>query len=365
MRYAARQFILLVHLLIFSAMGGAPCFAQEIITIDLAEDEGEDYSLPVDADRALSIRVVNRVPNPDVNYTITVEVGEVEIEALPVDVFGGPRADTTAASPELSDDCAKWQSAYKKRYDALYGSMEEDRILSLKNGLYEAIDSVEAASDCSFPEEPNRDAAESLIGNTEVQFPAYRLSLGERLDVTIVRRESDSSELKTWRRSFATRPPGTWRVSYGFTFIGNVTSHVIPEPLYTTVEDEDGDNVITKQSEERRWMTFAPSVFFSFVPHGAATRKFTWGPTAGVGFDLSDPVAFLGIGIDYRMNLGVRLGIAFHEVEVLKGKYREGMVVDPQLSSDELHEDQPRLNPFITIAFRFDRAPFTSPAGSE
>ena len=176
------------------------------------------------------------------------------------------------------------------------------------------------------------------------------LKKGERVEITIKRMGS----AKTWTAIFTTGEKGAWRASYGFAFIPDGLSQ---ERKYYL----DSDNKIAKENTEGVKWDYAPSIFFNWFPATSQANDFSIGLSGGLGMNFNaNPIVFLGISATYNYNISVNLGLAAHQLKYLKGRYTEGQVINENNFDEEdgLHQKLFKINPCISISFRFEQNPF-------
>lgn len=330
------------------------------ISIDLSKSAGDVITESVPANTNFRLIIKNLVPNPAFNYNILIEV---KIELVPefdlgesISVEDTPDADFKATE----DSCSTFSEKYVEAYNALLNATNEneieDKIAQLAIAMHRLDSLVKADPECIFPEKPQKSDAEKLISNTsKILERPFKLKSGERLEVTIIRSQKGETQTRQWKHIYRTGSRGKWNTSYAFSFIPNV----ITEETYFTAQKDSGVFLITKE-ENRKVMDFAPSIFFTWTPSEKENNDFVFSLAGGLGFDFNDPVVFFGGGVHFNQNLGLIVGVAAHKQMRLLGKYSEGDTILTTLETSQLHEELYRVNPFISLSFRFKSNPFSN-----
>jgi hypothetical protein len=183
------------------------------------------------------------------------------------------------------------------------------------------------------------------------------LDRGERLTVTVTRKKDDQSNPprwgeKTWKFVFTTGPRGEWNASYGFAFLPERNEEFFAK------EQDDGTFVVTRQSESSD-LDVEPAVFFTWTSAKRQGKAWTWGPTAGLGFDLSEPTVFAGYSWTYNRNITFIAGAGVHQRSRLDGTFEEGQVLEQTLTPDQLEDDEGfGVSGFVGVTLRFGKNPF-------
>jgi hypothetical protein len=122
------------------------------------------------------------------------------------------------------------------------------------------------------------------------------------------------------------------------------------------LEGEAGKFRITRKSDNRDY-DFAPAIFYAWMPEAWRGNYASFSLAGGLGFDLSDPVVFLGPAVTIRHNLTVVAGVVMHKERRLNGEYNVDDVISESLSEEQLHEDTYNPTWFAGLSFRFDSRP--------
>jgi hypothetical protein len=309
-------------------------FAQPL-EVNLAKlTAGTPDTVTVSPGRDRVVIVKNRIPGKA--YTVTVRERPIPIPALSLTPF--------KADKDRDTDCDALDGALKK----LNGATEEASVPDL-------VDQVAKMKAKIKP-----DACSELVADAERQIKATRSELDERFSivagielVVTVERDQNGKSLK-WEKVFSGGPRGEWLISYGFTFLPDDD-----ERWFSKATDNPKEFAITEKAERQKF-DFAPSVFFTWLPTSQANRNFNYGPTAGLGFDLSTPVVFLGGSVGWNQNIAFVGGLVAHQVERLSGEYNPNQIIGENLSSDKLVERTYAATYFLGLSFRFGSSPFKS-----
>jgi hypothetical protein len=326
------------------------------VVLDLSKDPGriEPIKVSMDIDR---IVMTNYIPAIREKYKVKIEVQEYVPEPLPIPSGfideKGPCSDLVTAIKDFVDfNQADFNVEWEKGEMVIAGKYEKIRIELGK-------------TKCGTDTIKNR-AKEILTMQDDTIGGPFVMKEGDEVMVTITRGKY------IWTYSIS-RPHGNWFVSYGFSFISPLIYR--PDKYFVTNNPDDEKSFLLKQSpREAEWydLEFVPSVFFWWMP--AKARKWNIGPTAGLGFDMKDPVVFAGVALVYNYNIGVNAGLAFHQLNILKDQYvpetssedaaaedlTNATVIKENLSPDQLYDRKYRFNLFISITFRFGSNPFKS-----
>lgn len=315
-------------------------FAQELLPTDLsthAANTSISYSIEAGNHRVV---VRNVLPSQRDRYTVSVIVGNTPIPPLTLDEFE-PRMPEITLTDE---DCTRLKAAY----DSLRNASVESEVPSRVRALEEALD------DSSCSEDVQAAARVLLASTTIVMDRVHSVRVGQQVTVTVTKGGTDGEAVTTWTSIYSTGSRGTWRATYGFSFVTDWLSD--NETYYA---DEVGEGLYEVAAEKNREpLTFIPSLFFSWLPVSSELRTWSTSLTAGLGFDLSAPVVFLGGAITYNQNLSVSSGVALHQQQVLRGRYVLGDTIQANLTEDQLHSKAYRPNIFVSVALRFGANPF-------
>lgn len=180
----------------------------------------------------------------------------------------------------------------------------------------------------------------------------YSLTEGQELVATASRPDAKGGT-STWEVVFSTGESGKWLTTYGFVFLYDRDSD------YFSAPQGDGSYKITKEHHDFS-MQFTPSIFFTWLPASQANSALTFGPTAGLGFDLTSPVVSLGASLLYHYNVSLIAGGSMTRHRTLLGQYQDGQTTKENLTNDQLTHLVYAPTWFAGLTFRFGSNPFTS-----
>lgn len=314
------------------------------IVIDLAAIGADTvFSRPGRAGTEYSFRLVNRLPDSGVSYEVSIEISQTPIRELTL--FG-------AVPPQGGGSDKIWAMGAGgiRTPDPCDGELEEARKLLAKASAEYQVPEKLAASvkllsqSCSNRAEELRLATEQSIDSNE----ATLLGSGEELEVLVKRKKSDGTSTSwTYRLTTAS---GEWRAAYGFTFVPNED-----ERFFTEAQPSGAFKIMAQADRER--LDYVPSVLFTWSVPQDAQRSWQNGFTAGLGYDLEQPVVFAGWAWTVHQNVIVTAGVAVHRQSRLLGRYREGQEVAENLEPAQLTEHTYGPNAFAGVAFRFGQDP--------
>lgn len=327
----------MAKLLTLVALGG--CLASpargETLEVNLANMEpGGSVTVTVAHSSEYVVVVTNRIPGK--SYSISYLKRVIPIPALPSMPAPPPTLETTA--------CGALSIAVNK----LNGTDTEASVPNLIKGVESAKGKVKPG-DCR---DEIAEADQQLRATRSESDEHFTIGAGEELRVTVER--TQNSKILKWEKVFSGGPRGEWLVSYGFTFIPNDD-----ERWFSKTTTEPKQFVITKKADRQNY-DFAPSIFFIWLPASMANRNSSYGPTAGLGFDLSNPVVFLGGCYGWNQNIHLVGGVVAHQVQRLSGEFQRGQTIGENLASDKLTEKTYRASYFLGVSFRFGSNPFKS-----
>jgi hypothetical protein len=345
--------ILLLVPAVLVAMGSTgKAQATRVIVIDLAtQDEGSELVQPlsIETEENVSVLIKNRLTFPDHRYNVEIKLENLTIPPLPISSLGGfgevlkvkvQPPTITRPDSECNDRCLAILEEIKK-------ASSEKLLPSLKNKF-----SAELGDKCKGKSDVIAfyvSVAESLTSYEPVDN--ITVKRGQEMTVVITRSSGDK-ELK-WTNIYRTGPRGHWIFSYGFSFpyLAN------EERDYFTKADSDTSYTITKKNAVGK-VKYIPAVYIHWFPTRDELKDWSCSVVGGIGFDLENPVVFIGGSVTYNQNLSFMLGGMLHQVNDLDGRYHENEKVKENLESAQLLVQKWVLNPCFTISFRFDNDPF-------
>lgn len=278
----------------------------------------------------VSVRVINKAPTG--RYRIDWELRRTAIPPLELPTAGiEEEPDTTC-------------SHLRATTDTLLKCDDEAKVPDLVERIKDALE-----KSCDSTVE---NSASQAIARTRSSPIVVEMGSDAQLYVTVVRLADDGSETKRWEVVYKTEPSGEWFASYGFTFIPS------DNDVYFSKSAGPDSFQVTKEADNQEF-DFAPAVFFSWMPGRLSTPALSPSLTAGLGFDLDNPVVFLGLSLSYHYNISLVGGGVMHQVTRLSGKYEPNDTITENLSEGQLSEDTYAFGWFFGVSFRFGGAPKT------
>lgn len=276
----------------------------------------------------LTVDIINRIPGA--RYRLHWEIGTRPIPPLPL-----PTQDAAG----LTDGCRDAE----RSVNALNQASSEEEVARIVSELPGAF------QDCDDRNLHNR--KDQLIARTREQIQV-ELGYESELRVEVVRLDNEGKELKRWEAAYRSPDSGEWFVSYGFTFLPNNDVLFFSD----AIEGEAGKFRITRKTDNREH-DFAPAIFYAWMPEALRGNYASFSLAGGLGFDLSDPVVFLGPAVTIRHNLTIVAGVVMHKERRLSGEYNSADVITESLSEEQLHEETYKPTWFAGLSFRFDSRP--------
>lgn len=325
------------------------CFSQEFL-IDLSQNPGMEQVRSVNPDETLKLKIINKIPGK--SYSVSVIKENIPISEIEL----SNQLEGIATSGGGVARCAQFISSVMEIYEIENESDVPSKIQSIESEIIRFQELFQTGVD----QDPNTGCdriqiakAQEIIRKTQQILEPYSLKAGQKLTV-IVSTKDDSIE-KKWISVFTTGQKGEFQVSYGFSFI---TQMISQENIFFT--QQSGDTYNITREVNRRSLTFAPSIFFTWAGKKSIENDFNLSISGGIGFDLESPTVFLGPTISYNQNIKFHFGLAANKQYSLYGKYSEGQQLDEQLNVDQLHEKIYKLNPYFSLSIRLKDNPFQS-----
>jgi len=318
-------------------------------TIDLSTSEGDTIKMPIETKKDFKIQIKNKLPLK--NYTISVKskLNPVPPLTLPTDLIN-MNDDTLsiggmARCPELIEII-----------DSLYSAKSETDLPLIKNFIRLKKEQLEKEIKENGQSELgcldyHISKIDYLLKSTEQILNPINVKKNTEIEIEITRKEGEKT--KKWIYILETPKKGEWNVGYGFTFITQMFSE---EGRYFLSQKDS--TFIIKESNSKKILEFVPTIIFSYTPTKWANNTWSTSLIGGIGFDFEKPVVLFGGSLSYNQNLSLSIGVAAHEQNQLNGRYENEQVLKELISDDQLYESLYRINPFISVTFRFDRNPF-------
>lgn len=317
-----------------------PALSAKSLILDLGVlDPGQTHSFSV-APGDYSVELRNRLPG--LTYSFNVEVTVIPIPPLPSLAQLENRIDSFTG---LTSAC----QTVAKQTTALANATDEKQVRARAETLKHELGTMMCQDEAIL--QPARD----LLSETSLTLAGpWTVVRGEELKVTV--RRVDNTGGAVWTVIYSAGPRGEWQTSYGFSFLPDGD-----EEYFLAQSD---DTFVVTEKKDREELDFAPGVFFTWVPRKKLLANLSIGPTAGLGFDLDNPVVFAGAAFTWNQNISLVLGAALHQERRLAGRYNTGDELTENLEPDQLHETTYAPTWFAGISFRFGSNPFGSDEGS-
>lgn len=328
------------------------------ITIDLSEKNQESVKKTVNSDSKLTIKATNLLLKDD-TYTISVNRVKQDIPEIPTPSVAGVTPDADGGVGIAAGSKTYLSSGCELEDDIIdLFSQTDELILSNKIKKLNKTISSDFPNTCDPTKDP--ETIKEIISKTEKILWDDELKNGEEIVIEITKKNADGST-KKWKHVYSTEARGKWQVSYGFSFI---TQGFNSENLYySATETTSGANPKTsyriKKEINRGTLKFAPSIFFTWMPTSRLNKNDAWGLSGGLGFDFENPTVFFSGTYSFNQNIKIHAGIVFHKQQTLLGKYKENQEINEPLSREQLHEELYKINPFISLSYRFSSNPFS------
>ncbi len=306
--------------------------AQEL-KVDLASDPGTEQieqTPPGD----YTILIVDKAPKNA--YSVQIEVNFTPIAPLPP-----PDKSVESRDPT----CSKLVGYV----DDIRNSDDEKFV----SGLVSEIRRILKDKTCT--DEVVTNAANSAVDVTEQKIDdrVYTLANGQELKVTVSR--DSGKDGKKWTFIFRTPSPGRWFSSYGFVFVPNQD-----ERYFSKLKQGTTDKYLVTRAAHNSGNDFSPSLFYSWLPASRETMGWSFGISAGLGFDQSNPIVFVGPMGTFHQNISLLFGAVVHKQKRLNGMYSPEQEIGENLTEAQLTEQTYRANVFFGLSFRFGSNPFTT-----
>ena len=344
--------------------GVVPSLPGNLIELDLAGTDGTTQTRSV-APGTVQVLLRNRLPTA--RYSVTAITNNIPISALDTT---GLKSTIDKAAP--ADSAAKPPAACLAVDAAttnLRNAQEESKVPDLLRDLGTKLQGLKAADEAKCP--TLRVTADSVQRATVLlvrNLPT--VAAGQQMELTISRALEGSSDRESWRAIFTTGARGNWRVGFGYAGAryrggGRPEKYFARDStLRQTTPTGTRDStvyIIAKQRNQDVWSDPIPAFFFSWMPASRELRNFSFGPTAGLSVDFTQPRLMGGFELTYNQNIMLSAGGIFIPVSRLRGTYSPDQIVLESLTDDQLHQDKYRLHPYVGLAYRFNSNPFRNP----
>lgn len=324
----------------------------QYVEIDLTKPDLVDQSISADHK---GVKIKNMIPH--ITYKIKIASQQFEVTPLPI---------PTAAANVNGCDAIKADLGIIR--DELMSIKDEVKYFDyLKNMKKKAEDATKAKVTADAALAPclqefykDVDAITALTNSVTYDFA---FDVKKNMIITVSVEKQDDRE-----RTFVFRTPddSPWLIHWGFTYQPNLISkqdHFFVKSIPNTT---DSFSVTKKhRSTSNVWENISPTVMFTYPFDFCWSKKKNADIKGGISGILSTNFssfsAGAGLSLVVKHNVALGTGIMFTQKHVLKGEYKDDgtEIVQQNLSFDQLHERKWMPELFFTIAFRFDRNPFS------
>lgn len=319
----------LVVLLSASTASSAPLR----VRIDLAEqDPGSERTLPFSPGE-YQVEITNKVPTKSYNI-------QGAVSAFTIPPLQAPGAGAAGLLP--GNPCLDLANATGNVNNA----KDEDAVATAVAAVEEEL----GKGNCLDPDRQKR-AQEAIDSTRETLAALFQVASGQELKVVVS--QGAGKDQKQWTVTYQTPARGRWFSSYGFVFVRNQD-----ETYFSKAKAGTTDKFTITRKVDNQDYDFAPSLFFSWLPARLESRNFSFGPAAGLGFDQSNPIVFLGPMLTYNQNISLVAGVVMHKQKRLSGNYKVDQDVAENLTEAQLREETFRPNVFFGLSIRFGSNPF-------
>jgi hypothetical protein len=315
------------------SMGAAEAATQQL-RADLATDPGTQQIVQV-APGDYTVLIVNKVPKAA--YSVQVEVDNTAVPPLTAPAF-------LVREVPISPECAQLE----KDTASINKSDDEKSVAAPVADIGQILQ----AKTCTLPQTV-ADAMSAVAHTLQaVDGITYTLDNGQDLKVTVTR---TGAPAKTWTFIFRTPSLGNWFSSYGFVFTPNRD-----ERYFSQLKPGSTNRYIITREAANSGSDFSPSLFYAWLPTSRENKALSLGASAGLGFDQSNPIVFVGPMLTYHQNISLVAGLVFQKQKRLNGMYTRNQEIGENLTGDQLTEQTYKPNVFFGLSFRFSANPFAS-----
>jgi hypothetical protein len=336
------------------------------LTIDLSDIKYSTESIDISGLKSVLI-IRNLLPNQSKNtYSYTIDYTEEAIPAFEIGKFAGNECTETSEN-------LKYVEARKN----LLAANDEKSVPNLVKSLQKEINDLSGKfNDC-------KNEGDAIISST-IYAHDLKFSLRNNQTITLtvyrINKNGNSNDTISWVKVFKTPQKSPWKVLYGFTFVPNKLSKV--DNYFAKATDSTNQSfTITKMNDRNNkfWENLSPTIMFQWAPlskysflsnkagnfiKGLFSNNFYQiGFVGGLSLNFAKETGvasvMAGPSIVIADNLSISSGLTFIQKNVLMGQYKEGDIVKEKLDFGQLHEKKYMLEYFISIAFRFDKNPFS------
>lgn len=295
------------------------------------------------------ITFINLVPGKREQYSFSINMKEDPIPPFTL--------STTSAS-----ECANADSTLNAAIIGVQNSQTEEDVDKNLKKLKAEMKKLSSANQACI------DFCNALIDKTTYTQPfLFNLKNNQTITVTVTRKfqtkeKKDTSA--TWTQTFKTPEKSPWLTHFGFTYQPNIISKY--NQFYSKADTSNANRfTITKLNghQTRFWQNISPTIMFSYPIRQKDSANY-WAFSAIAATNFSTFSAGAGFSRVIGVNVALGTGIMFTQKYVLNGQYKEGDIIKTNLTYDQLHEKKWGPEIYFTIAFRFDKNPFSGSSSS-
>jgi hypothetical protein len=348
-------------LVTYAAIGYA-ANTPEPINIDLSRSASEaDQTVAVGT---YQVSLTNLIIGK--NYTVKTNLSTKSV-TIP-SPFTVPGGETGTPAPAIATAVSPCDQATSQAQTTLSAQTSEAQVRDLldKNSTTGIAHQLSTAG-CSSAEIAV--ALQKFVDATTLVLRPVTIQANQIYTVSITRAGAAGSTGSFGPYTFDGPTPaaGQWLTFYGFNFVRSGD-----QKFYSKQNSSPATTYTITQETNRSSTVFTPSVYFMWIPGedtswypGLVGPNAFIVPVAGVGFDFSNPVVFLGYGVGWGYNVMVDFGVAAHKEERLLGQYNPGQTITSNLTDAQLTQGVYRPEVFVGVSFRFGSNPFQSSSSSQ
>jgi hypothetical protein len=307
--------------------------------VDLAQPLRGDWAVPDGA--KITLQLIHKVPH--CNYDIQLQKYTLNPSALDAaSLFKAPPPAASSGGLKGALPPSGVCSDLHRAVDAMFTGTERDveaHLVGLKRAL--GATGADACADADVAATLEEETKQTI--DISELFPS--IAPDEGIVVSVSRIDCDNPPDQPW--SLDVHPGvGTGK------FLSNYVFGFAPNRDKRYFAKADGSVFKIAPQARRDNGTMVPLVLFSWLPRSRALGAWVPSWTAGLGFDLSNPVVAVGGLWTWNRNLGVSVGVLGQKQQRLKGKYQVGQEVAANLESTDLTESTWAPNVYVGISIR-------------
>jgi hypothetical protein len=303
-------------------------------TIDLAQPLNDDWSIPDGA--TVTVKLIHKVPRASYNtqypkYTLNPSALDTANVFKPSPPPTPPTPPSVPLVTVAPTGCPRLDALLKQ----LVNGTEKD--------VQANLDAITAIPACAADQ-----AFITLAAETEETIPISDIypSIG-----------ADEGVLLKITRVSGTNPPPPWTLNIhpgtgNGKFLTNYTFGFALNRDKAYFANGTGNDAKIAEQVKRDKAQMIPLVLFSFLSRDKAIQSGVFSWTAGLGYDLSNPVVALGGIWTWNRNIGISFGLLSQKQQRLKGKYHIGDPIAANTESKDLTDPTWGPNVFLGVSIR-------------